>query len=266
MMNLIDSQNQQEARPIPKQAIVTGAASGIGREIACQLAAQGVTLALIDCHSDGLVKTESMIKANGGAASSFVLDTSQAQAITQIQSLIEGSLLGSVDFLINCAGISPKNEKSTKRMIWETSHEEWKKVMEVNVNGYFHSTQGVLPAMMKQGRGVIINISSLAGRRYTTIAGAAYAVSKAAVDALTRQSAGELAGLGIRVNGVAPGRIETNMSAVAGTDFNETIRQSTPVGRLGVPMDIANVVLFLLSDQASFMTGETIVVSGGRGI
>lgn len=266
MMNAANASNQSERLATRKKAVVTGAGSGIGREIAYQLAAQGVTVALVDSHSSGLANTESVIQATGGAVTSLIVDTSRAETILQIQSLIDENLLGSVDFLINCAGISPKNEKSLKRMMWETSPEEWKKVMEVNVNGYFHTTRAVLPAMMKQGHGAIVNISSLAGRRYTTIAGAAYAVSKAAVDALTRQSAGELAEYGIRVNGVAPGRIETSMAAVAGSQFNEAIRKSTPVGRLGLPVDIANVVLFLLSDQASFITGETIIVSGGRGI
>jgi 3-oxoacyl-[acyl-carrier protein] reductase len=120
--------------------------------------------------------------------------------------------------------------------------------------------------MIERKQGAIVNISSLAGSRYTPIAGSPYAVSKGGVEALTRQAAGEVAPHGIRINSVAPGRIESAMSAVAGADFNEDIRKSTPLGRLGHPADIAQAVVFLLSTQSSFITGQTLVVSGGRGL
>lgn len=265
-MNLTDANDKSSMKTNEKHAFVTGAASGIGLEIASQLAARGVKVCLIDTNETSLAAAVATIQASGRSVTSAVMDTGNPETILQIQSLINRKDFGSVDFLVNCAGVSPKKENSLKRMIWETAPDEWSRVMAVNVNGYFHAIRAVLPAMMKQRHGAIINISSLAGRRYTTIAGAAYAVSKAAVDALTRQTAGEVAEYGIRVNGVAPGRIETNMAAVAGAQFNEAIRKSTPVGRLGLPLDIANAVLFLLSDQASFITGETLVVSGGRGI
>lgn len=249
-----------------KCALVTGAGSGIGREIAIQLAKRDVDLYLLDSNEEILKDIAKLIQSLGRKTECLVQDTSDSETIPNIQRLIQASELGSVEMLVNCAGISPKNDKSLKRMIWETESQEWKRVMDVNLNGYFHTIRALLPGMVGLKKGSIINISSLAGRRYTTIAGAAYAVSKGAVDALTRQTAGEVAHFGIRVNGIAPGRIETSMSAIAGESFNEKIRQATPVGRLGEPSDIAKAALFLLSDQAGFITGETLVVSGGRGI
>ena len=251
---------------ISQCALVTGAGGGIGREIAIQLAQQGADAYILDSNEKNLRDTAERIQTLGRKTVSLVQDTSHADTIPNIQALVERSDLGPVDILVNCAGISPKNDKSLKRMIWETDSDEWKRVIDVNLNGYFHTIRALLPGMIIRKKGLIVNISSLAGRRYTTIAGAAYAVSKGAVDALTRQTAGEVAQHGIRVNGVAPGRIETSMSSIAGESFNEQIRQATPVGRLGEPSDIAKAVLFLLSDNASFITGETLVVSGGRGI
>lgn len=249
-----------------KCALVTGAGSGIGREIAIQLAQRGADIYLLDSNEANLKDIAIHIQSLGRKTERLVQDTSDPETIPNIQRLVQGSGLGSVDMLVNCAGISPKNTQSLKRMIWETESNEWKRVMDVNLNGYFHTIRALLPSMISLRKGAIVNISSLAGRRYTTIAGAAYAVSKGAVDALTRQTAGEVAQYGIRVNGIAPGRIETSMSAIAGESFNEQIRLSTPIGRLGEPSDIAKAALFLLSEQAGFMTGETLVVSGGRGI
>ncbi len=249
-----------------KNALVTGAGSGIGREIAIALAKRGADVYALDSNSTNLMDSARHIQSLGRKVVSLIQDTSDPDTISNIQALIECAELGPVDILVNCAGISPKKDNSLKRMIWETDSEEWKRVLDVNLNGYFHTIRALLPCMISRGRGSIVNISSLAGRRYTAIAGAAYAVSKGAVDALTRQTAGEVAQYGIRVNGIAPGRIETSMSLIAGASFNEKIRQSTPVGRLGEPSDIARAALFLLSDEASFITGETLVVSGGRGI
>ena len=249
-----------------KHAIVTGAGRGIGQEIALALASHGADLCIVDQSATACEDTCAKIRALGRVACAIGGDTSDAAIIGQIQYLEGGQHFGPIDFLVNNAGISPKNPDGRKRMIWETDPVEWKRVVDVNLNGYFNTLRAILPGMIARKQGAIVNISSLAGSRYTPIAGSPYAVSKGAVEALTRQAAGEVAPHGIRVNGVAPGRIESAMSAVAGADFNEDIRKSTPLGRLGQPADIAQAVVFLLSPQASFITGQTLVVSGGRGL
>jgi 3-oxoacyl-[acyl-carrier protein] reductase len=185
--------------------------------------------------------------------------------IAAIEKLQSGSDFGPIDLLVNNAGISPKSN-GRKRMSWETSPDEWRRVIDVNLNGYFFLLRAVLPGMIERRAGAIVNISSLAGLRYSAIAGVHYCASKAAVIGLTSQVAGEVAGFGVRVNSVAPGRIETEMAAEAGAGFNEEIKRSTPLGRLGIPQDIAQAVCFLLSDKASFITGQSLVVSGGRGL
>ena len=249
-----------------KHAIVTGAGRGIGQEIAFGLAKQGADICIVDRSTSACQETAAKIQALGRVARILGGDTSDAAIIDEIQSLASRDTFGPIDFLVNNAGISPKNIDGRKRMIWETDPAEWKHVVDVNLNGYFNTIRAVLPDMIQRKQGAIVNISSLAGSRYTPIAGSAYAVSKGAVEALTRQAAGEVAQHFIRVNGVAPGRIDSAMSAVAGADFNEDIRKSTPLGRLGQPVDIAQAVVFLLSEHASFITGQTLVVSGGRGL
>lgn len=249
-----------------KHAVVTGAGRGIGQEIALGLASQGADICIVDISTSACQETVAKIQALGRVASVIEGDTSDAAIIDEIQSLESRDAFGSIDFLVNNAGISPKNPDGRKRMIWETDPTEWKRVVDVNLNGYFNMIRAVLPGMIQRKQGAIVNISSLAGSRYTPIAGSAYAVSKGAVEALTRQAAGEVAPHFIRVNGVAPGRIESAMSAVAGADFNEDIRKSTPLGRLGQPIDIAQAVVFLLSENASFITGQTLIASGGRGL
>ncbi|NPC58750.1 SDR family NAD(P)-dependent oxidoreductase [Caenimonas soli] len=247
-----------------RNALVTGAGSGIGRAIALGLAARGADVCVLDVSAAAAQETAAAVESLGRRAAVLVHDMGQDSVVEAIEAI--AGAFGPFELLVNNAGISPKNSDGRKRMIWETPPREWRLVVDVNLNGYFLALRAVLPGMMQGRRGAVVNVGSLAGLRYSTIAGAAYATAKNAVAGLTRQAAGEVAEFGVRVNCIAPGRIETGMAAVAGGSFNEAIRESTPLRRLGQPQDIAEAALFLLSDAAGFITGETLVVSGGRGL
>lgn len=247
-----------------RHALVTGGAAGIGRAVALELARQGADVCVVDVNQTAAKDTVAEIERLGRRAVALVHDTASDSIVEAIGGV--ATSFGAMDLLVNNAGISPKKPDGRKRMIWETSPEEWRSVVDVNLNGYFLTLRAILPGMTERGRGAVVNIGSLAGLRYSAIAGAAYATAKNAVVGLTRQAAGEVAQYGVRINCIAPGRIETPMAAVAGGSFNEEIRQATPLRRLGAPQDIAQAALFLLSDRAGFITGETLVVSGGRGL
>lgn len=249
-----------------KFALVTGGASGIGYGIAIGLAKAGCEVCVLDLELELARKAVFSIREQGGMADWLAHSVADPGVIQAIGQFAASKKRPGFDLLVNAAAISPKKADGTRWDAWETSPAQWSKVIGTNVNGTFHTMSGVLPGMIKMGAGAIVNIGSLAGRRYSNIAGAAYATSKGAVETMTRQFAGEVASRGIRINAVSPGRIQTPMSAQAGADFNEQIRTQTPLRRLGMPEDIAEAVLFLLSDRASFITGETLVVSGGRGL
>lgn len=247
-----------------RKALVTGAGSGIGRAMALGLAARGADVCVLDVSAVAAQETAAAVEKLGRRAAVLVHDMGRDSVVEAIEEI--ATAFGPFELLVNNAGISPKNADGLKRMIWETPPQEWRQVVDVNLNGYFLALRAVLPGMMQARRGAVVNIGSLAGLRYSAIAGAAYATAKNAVIGLTRQAAGEVAEFGVRVNCIAPGRIETGMAAVAGGSFNDAIRDSTPLRRLGQPQDIADAALFLLSDAANFITGETLVVSGGRGL
>jgi 3-oxoacyl-[acyl-carrier protein] reductase len=249
-----------------RRALVTGAGSGIGRSIALALASAGADILVVDVQSQSAEASAEAVRQLGRQAVTLIGDTGRDEIVDAIESCQSADRFGAIDLVVNSAGISPKKADGRKRMIWETPPAEWRSVMDIDLTGYFLVLRAVLPRMMAARRGAVVNIGSLAGLRYSSIAGAAYATAKSAVVGLTRQAAGEVAEYGIRINAIAPGRIETAMAAEAGASFNEEIRQGTPLRRLGMPQDIAEAALFLLSDAASFITGETLVVSGGRGL
>ena len=249
-----------------RSALVTGGGSGIGRAIALALAERGADVCILDISAKAAERTASEITQLGRRSAIVVHDTGKDSVVDAIDAIQAPGGFGAIDILVNNAGISPKKPDGRKRMIWETSPEEWRAVIDIDLNGYFLMLRAILPQMIARKRGAVVNIGSLAGLRYSSIAGAAYATAKCAVAGMTRQAAGEVAEYGIRINSIAPGRIETEMAAQAGQSFNEEIRQATPLRRLGEPGDIAQAALFLLSDAASFITGETLVVSGGRGL
>ena len=234
-----------------RRGVVTGAGQGIGRAIAEALIAAGAEVVLLD--RDGAVSdTAGAI----GAAGSQVADiTDEAGVQEAFAEILAG---GPIDFLVNNAGVR------TIKPLLEVSLEEWRRTLAVNLDGTFLCTRAVLPGMLERGGGSIVNVASVAG--FTAFKDRpAYNTSKAGIVAFTKSVAVELADRGIRCNAVAPGVVETPLTAEYFTDetFASGIRRSTPAGRWGQPEDIAGPVVFLCSDQASFVSGETMLVDGG---
>ena len=246
-------------------AIVTGAASGLGREIAQLLAREGASVALGDIESVGLEKTAASITASGGTAVTVAGDlTDEAPAQHLIDACVER--FGRVDILVNVVGGS-RNAK-----IWEMRAEDWDFVLRLNLRSMFLCTRAAVPHMMRRKYGRIICMSSGAreGTPWTAYyqGGSAYSAAKAGVHGFVRDVALELAEHGINVNAVAPGPIDTERFGPGLRRMNETVEYSpnhmTPLRRLGQPFEVAHAVLFLASDEASYVTGHTLAVTGGR--
>jgi 3-oxoacyl-[acyl-carrier protein] reductase len=238
-----------------KVALVTGAARGIGRAIAEELARQGADLSLGDLKEEWLSETADAVKALGRrTACSSVNVTESAGVEATVAHTIK--TLGKVDILVNNAGIT----KDT--FLVRMSDEDWDAVIGVNLRGTFLFSRAVAKPMMKQKGGAIVNIASVIG----LIGNAGqcnYAASKAGVIALTKSAAKELASRNIRVNAVAPGFIETKMTEVLPEDIRNKMLEQIPLKRFGSPADVAKVVLFLASDASSYITGQVVTVSGG---
>jgi len=246
-------------------AVVTGAANGLGREIARLLAAEGARVVLGDLDAAGLEGTAKAIAEAGGTALTVAGDlTEEEPARRLIDTCVDR--LGRVDILVNDVGGS-RNAK-----IWEMKVEDWDFVLRLNLRPTFLCTRAAVPHMMRQRYGRIICMSSGAreGTPWTAYyaGGAAYSAAKAGVHGFVRDVSLELAEHGINVNAVAPGPIDTERFGPSLRKLNETVDYSpnrmTPLRRLGVPTEVAHAVLFLASDEASYITGHTLAVTGGR--
>jgi len=238
-----------------KTALVTGAARGIGRAIAEKLAAAGADVVVCDLNRDWLAETEQAITALGRKTLTLATDVSQA---TNVQQTVDEALkaFGRLDILINNAGITRDG------FLVRMSEEDWDQVLAVNLKGTFLFTKAVSRGMIKQKFGIIINLASIIG----LIGNAGqcnYAASKAGVIALTKSAAKELGSRNIRVNAVAPGFIETKMTAALPEAVRGKMLDGIPIARFGLPDDVANVVLFLASPAAAYMTGQVLNVCGG---
>lgn len=233
-----------------KVVAVTGASRGIGRSIAEAFAAEGARVACIATTQAG---ADSAAASMGGTG--FTIDMSDKAAVQAGFAAIEEKL-GPVEILINNAGIT--RDTLALRM----SEDDWDRVLDVNLKGAFLGCQAVMKGMMKLRRGRIVNISSIVG--LTGAAGQAnYAASKAGVFGMTYSLAKELGARNITVNAVAPGFIETDMTAELDETMREWVKSTAPLGRLGSPDDIAQAVLFLASDAAGYITGQILTVDGG---
>lgn len=238
-----------------KKALVTGAARGIGRAIAEKLAAAGADVAVCDLKAEWLAETEQAIKAQGRQALILAADVGQAQSVQQtVNETLK--IFGRLDILINNAGITRDG------FLVRMSEEDWDQVLTVNLKGAFLFTKAAARGMIKQKAGVIVNLASIIG----LIGNAGqcnYAASKAGVIALTKSAARELASRNIRINAVAPGFIETKMTATLPEAVRAKMLDAIPLARFGTPDDVANVVLFLASPAAAYMTGQVLSISGG---
>lgn len=237
-------------------AIVTGAARGIGKAVALTLIREGAKVALVDVERKRLEALKEDIEKKGGQAAAFVCDiTKSSEVLAMVQQALAN--FGRIDILVNNAGIIRRGTIET------VTEEDWDQVIAVNLKGTFNCSKAVVETMKKQRYGKIINVSSIAGKMGDITSAPGYGPSKAGIDALTKTLARQLAPYGINVNGVAPHAIETEMSAQWSEERRKEIIASIPLGRLGKPEDVAEAVLFLASDQASFITGEILDVNGG---
>ena len=246
--------------------IVTGAADGLGRAIALRLAEEGALLGLCDIDEAKLERTVADIRARGGHAFGLVGDLTE-EAATQRLAAETLQRHGRIDVLVNNLGGVGRRAK-----IWEMKVDDWDFAIRLNLRSTFLCTRAVLPHMMQRRSGRIVCLSSGAreGTPWTAYyqGGSAYSTSKAGVHGFIRDVALEVAEFGINVNAVAPGPIETDRTGPTLRLMNETKEYSpnrmTPLGRLGQPLEVANAVLFLASTEASYITGVTLHVTGGR--
>ena len=252
-----------------KVTLITGAASGIGRETAKAFAKENVQLVLLDKNGELLQKTaEEIAELTGQKPECIIFDiTKEAEvkaAVEQVAAAYPG-----IDILVNCAGVS------TMQWSWELTEEEWDFNMDVNAKGCWLICKYVVPHMIRARHGRIVLTASMGGKQGAPLL-AHYCASKFAVIGLTESIAKEVAPYNITVNAVCPGYVKTPMqdrevvweAKLRGIDDPEKVREEyitlTPLGRLSVPEDIAKGILFLASDQAEFMTGETVKISGGQ--
>lgn len=246
-----------------KVALVTGGGRGIGRTIALELAKAGADLVIADLDEETSAQVKKEVEQLGRKALVVRVNVTQwADAERAVAETLNG--FGRVDILVNNAGISPKGKGGTYIPIADIQEELWDRVMDVNVKGVFNFSKAVSPAMMKQRSGKIVNIGSIAGLNGEGASSGAYHVSKAAVICLTKVHARDLGPYNVNVNVIAPGRILTDMSAVTNPETAAAIKKATPLGRFGAQSDISKAVLFLVSEASNFITGETMVIDGGR--
>ncbi|MDU6266180.1 MAG: 3-oxoacyl-[acyl-carrier-protein] reductase [Anaerocolumna aminovalerica] len=242
-----------------KVALVTGASRGIGRAIALTLAGYGAIVIINYCGSkEKAEEIVNQIKENGGTAIAYQADVADFEAVKTMFSDITKEY-GRIDILVNNAGITKDN------LILKMSEEEFDAVINTNLKGVFNCLKQASRIMLKQKEGRIINISSISG-----VVGnpgqVNYCAAKAGVIGITKSLAKELGSRGITVNAVAPGYINTDMTAVLKDDLKEKVTELIPLKRLGEVEDIAETVAFLASDKASYITGQTIQVDGGLGM
>ena len=237
-------------------ALITGSSRGIGRAVALELSLAGYAVCINYIQSrEAAEALAAQLRGEGREAIAIQADVADSHVVNEMVRQTEAEL-GPVTLLVNNAGISWQG------LFQDMEDAAWERMLAVNLTGARNAARAVLPAMISQKSGCIVNISSMWGLRGASCE-VAYACSKAAIVGLTRSLALELAPSRIRVNCVAPGCIETDMVRVLGQETREMLVAETPIGRLGTPEDIAHTVAFLASEKASFITGQVLTADGG---
>jgi 3-oxoacyl-[acyl-carrier protein] reductase len=236
-------------------ALVTGASQGIGRTCALRLAKEGATVAVVARNHEKLNQLVAEVTATGGQAAAFALDVGDEEQVkATVKTVI--AQLGKIDILVNNAGIT------RDQLVMRMKRADWDAVLQTNLTSAYLCIQAIIPSMLKQRWGRIINITSIFGQMGQ--AGQAnYSASKAGLIGLTMAIAREVGSRSITCNAVAPGFIETAMTAVLSEEFRQTAVKQIPLGRVGASEDVAGAVAFLASDDASYITGHVLSVNGG---
>jgi 3-oxoacyl-[acyl-carrier protein] reductase len=238
-----------------KVAVVTGAARGIGQEIAMCFAKEGARLVVCDIDCESLQSIQSQLEEIGAEVMSLEVNVAELAEVEGMENKILDKF-GRIDILINNAGITRDS------LLVRMKEQDWDAVLAVNLKGTFNCTRAVSKLMMKQREGRIINIASIIGL-IGNAGQANYAASKAGVIGFTKSIAKELAPRGINVNAIAPGFIQTDMTAKLSGEVKDQMRQQIPLGEFGSPSDVAKVALFLASEDSAYITGQVIRVDGG---
>lgn len=238
-----------------RTALVTGSARGIGKAIARRLSSEGMNVAICDVQSELGEKTRDELRRHGCDAIFIACDVADGKMVSEMIKKVE-SHFGRLDVLVNNAGIT------TDRLLLRMSDEDWAKVIAVNLTGVFNCTRSAIRGMIARRFGRIVNISSVIGI-IGNIGQANYAASKAGIVGFTKSVAKEVAARGITVNAIAPGYIDTPMTESLSEDVKKRLFDLIPMRRLGTVDDVANVVAFLVSDDAAYITGQVIHVNGG---
>lgn len=239
-----------------KAVLITGASRGIGRAAAELFARRGYGV-LINYRQDAGAahELEKQLLDSGADALAVQADVAQEDQVLRMMEMAV-KRFGFIDVLVNNAGIA------SQKLFTALTTEEWRQMMAVHVDGTFHCCREVLPAMIRENRGAIVNVASIWG-----LSGAscevAYSTAKAAVIGMTKALAREVGPSGVRVNCVAPGVIDTAMNAAAGADILDMLAEETPLGRIGTAQEAAQAIAYLASEEASFITGQVLTVDGG---
>jgi 3-oxoacyl-[acyl-carrier protein] reductase len=242
-----------------KVALITGSSQGIGRVIALELASQGASIALNDIkgQEDNLKKLREELQGKGVKAAYFMADVSKMEEVEIMMEAVKNEF-GRLDVLVNNAGICKD------RTLAKMSREEWQSVIDIDLTGVFNCTKVALP-MIIESRGKIVNMSSLVGLR-GNFGQTNYAAAKAGIAGFTKALAKEVGRFGVTVNALAPGFIETSLTERLPEEFKNQVKRLTALGRFGKPEEVANLVAFLSSEKAGFITGTIIKIDGGLSI
>ena len=238
-------------------AVVTGGGRGIGKAISAKLIDSGAKVAIADIEENSAVKTAKELAGSSGDAIGSFVDVAREESVSNLMEKVVKTF-GRIDILVNNAGIMYRTG------LMDISLDEWEHTLKINLTGVFLCIKAVLSIMKMSGFGRIVNISSSAGRSVSTLGGAHYTASKAGLLGLTRAAAKEAAPLGITINAICPGLIETKMALETTTPAElQEFLSSFPIPRLGLPEEIGHLVVFICSDEAAYITGASLDINGG---